>query len=316
MNRIYLLVILAIFFGACKATKNAPIDVSNFSSNQEMEAHMNYLASDELKGRDTGSEGIDLAADYIMNFLKEQDIAPYFESFQDTLDNFEPAAYNIVGVLRGNDPVLRNEVVIIGAHYDHIGVRTAKEGDSIANGANDNASGSSTVMELARYFAKAKKNRRTLVFAWFSAEEKGLKGSDHLARKMKANGVNLYSVLNYEMTGVPMIEKDHMVYVSGYKKSNIAEVSNSHAGEKVVGFLPTAEEFNLFQRSDNYPFYKAFEVPAHTFSTFDFTNFQHYHQVGDEAQIMDFEHMARVVNKMIPAVEGIVNADTKEIVLN
>ncbi|QBA64905.1 M28 family metallopeptidase [Muriicola soli] len=315
MNRIYFLVIIVIFISACKATNNATIDITNFSSAQQMEAHMNYLASDELKGRDTGSEGIEMAAGYLVDFLRDQEIAPYFEVYQDTLDNFEPVAYNIVGVLRGNDPVLRNEVVIIGAHYDHIGIRTAKEGDSIANGANDNASGSSTVMELARYFAKAKKNRRTLVFAWFSAEEKGLKGSDHMARKMKADGANLYAVLNYEMTGVPMVDKDHLVYVSGYNKSNIAEVSNSYAGEKVVGFLPTAEEFNLFQRSDNYPFYKVFKVPAHTFATFDFTNFDHYHQVGDEAQIMDFEHMASVVNKMIPAIEGIVNADTKEIIL-
>ncbi|MBT8285912.1 MAG: M20/M25/M40 family metallo-hydrolase [Flavobacteriaceae bacterium] len=315
MQRIYFLLFLGLILGACKATKKTVIDVANFSSSQQMEAHMNYLASNDLKGRDTGSDGIELAAGFIMDFLKAQEIEPYFESYQDTLDNFTPVAYNIVGVIPGNDPALEKEFVLIGAHYDHIGIGRVKEGDSIANGANDNASGTSTVLELARYFAKAKTNKRSLVFAWFSAEEKGLRGSDHLAKKMKAEGIDLYTVLNYEMTGVPMIGKDHLVYVSGYNKSNIAEISNSYAGEKVVGFLPTAEEFNLFMRSDNYPFYKAFQIPAHTFATFDFTNFDHYHQVGDEADLMDFAHMARVVNKMIPAIEGIVNAENKEIIL-
>ncbi|MEZ2415226.1 M28 family peptidase [Muriicola sp. E247] len=315
MHRIYFLLFLGLLLGACKTTKKTAIDVANFSSSLQMEAHMKYLASDELKGRDTGSDGIELAAGFIMDFLKAQDIEPYFESYQDTLDNYTPVAYNIVGVIPGNDPELRKEFVLIGAHYDHIGMGKVKLGDSIANGANDNASGTSTVLELARYFAKAKTNKRSLLFAWFTAEEKGLKGSDHLAKKMKAEGVDLYTVLNYEMTGVPMVGKDHLVYVSGYNRSNIAEISNSYAGEKVVGFLPTAEEFNLFMRSDNYPFYKAFQIPAHTFATFDFTNFDHYHQVGDEADLMDFAHMARVVNKMIPAIEGIVNAPNKEIIL-
>jgi len=280
-----------------------------------MEAHMKFLASDELRGRETGSEGIDRAASFIAEFFEGQGIDPYYVAYQDTLENFEPLAYNIVGVLEGNDADLKKEVVLLGAHYDHIGIGRSKEGDSIANGANDNASGTSTVLELARYFGKARTNKRTLIFALFSAEEKGLKGSDHLAKKMKAEGVDLYAVLNYEMTGVPMTDKDYLVYVSGYNKSNIAEVGNSFSDEKIVGFLPTAEGFNLFMRSDNYPFYREFSVPAHTFSTFDFTNFDHYHQVGDEADVMDFEHMARVVNKMIPVVEGIANSNTKEIVL-
>jgi hypothetical protein len=307
---------LGVLLWSCGATKNPPIDISNFSNAGLMKAHMEYLASDKLKGRETGSEGIDLAAAYLMENLRQQGIKPYYGAFQDTLDNFESPAYNIVGVLEGKDPILRKEVVLVGAHYDHIGMIKAREGDSIANGANDNATGTSTVLELARYFAKAGSNKRTIVFAFFSAEEKGLKGSDHLARRMKSEGVDLYSVLNFEMTGIPMADKDYLVYATGFKMSNIGAISNSYADGNIVGFLPTAEGYNLFKRSDNYPFYEVFKVPAHTFSTFDFTNFDHYHQVGDEAGIMDFGHMAGIVNKMIPVVEGIVNARTKEIVLN
>ena len=293
---------------ACKST--------NFSNATIIGDHMNFLASDALKGRDTGSEGIDLAASFIIDKLEENGIASYYKTYQDTLSNYESTAYNIVGVLEGNDPLLKEEVILLGAHYDHIGILSAQNGDSIANGANDNATGTATVLELARYFAKARTNKRTMLFALFSAEEKGLRGSAHLADKMKEDGVNLYAVLNFEMTGVPMTDKEYLVYVTGFNKSNIGAISNAYSKENIVGFLPTAEGYNLFQRSDNYPFYEVFKIPSHTFSTFDFTNFDHYHKVGDEANIMDFSHMATLINKLIPVVKGITNASTKEIVLN
>ncbi len=299
---------------ACKSSKG--IDVANFSNATIIGDQMNFLASDDLQGRDTGSEGIDLAAAFIIDKLEENGIASYYKAYQDTLPNYESIAYNIVGVLEGNDTSLKEEVILVGAHYDHIGLLSAQNGDSIANGANDNASGTTTVLELARYFAKAKTNKRTMIFALFSAEEKGLRGSAYLAEKMKEDGVNLYAVLNFEMTGAPMRDKEYLVYATGFNMSNIGAVSNAYSEEIIVGFLPTAEGYNLFKRSDNYPFYEAFKIPAHTFSTFDFTNFDHYHKVGDEASIMDFSHMATVVNKMIPVVQGIANASTKEIVLN
>ncbi|SFC15108.1 Peptidase family M28 [Flagellimonas taeanensis] len=274
---------------------------------------MNYLASDELKGRDSGSEGIEMAAKYIENHFKPNGVKPYFETYRDTLSNFEKPSFNIVGIVEGSDPALKNEYIVIGAHYDHIGVVKAENGDDIANGANDNASGTSTVMEFARYFGTRKTNKRSLIFALFSAEEKGLLGSKHLAKKLKEQGLNLYTMLNFEMTGVPLQGKDYFMYITGYDMSNLAEVSNKYAKENLVGFLPTAKEFNLFQRSDNYPFDQEFGVPSHTFCTFDFTNFDHYHKVGDEADIMDFAHMATLVNKTIPVLEGIANAPTREI---
>lgn len=138
-------------------------------------------------------------------------------------------------------------------------------------------------------------------------------GSEHLAKKMKEEKLNLYAMLNFEMTGVPLRGKEYELYITGYQKSNLAEVSNKYAGGNLIGFLPTAKEFNLFQRSDNYPFYKEFGVPSHTYCTFDFTNFDHYHKPGDEVSEMDFEHMAQVVNKMIPVLEGIANSPTQEI---
>ncbi|PKA97348.1 peptidase M28-like protein [Flavobacteriaceae bacterium MAR_2009_75] len=289
---------------------------AQFTSVAQVEAMMNFLASDELQGRDTGSDGIAKAADFIENIFKENGVAPYFEDYRDMLSNFDQPAYNMVGYIEGNDPNLKNEFIIIGAHYDHIGLIEEENGDKIANGANDNATGTTTVLELARYFGEAKTNKRSLIFALFSAEEKGLLGSKHLAQKLKNENLNLYAMLNFEMVGVPLQDKDHLTYLTGYEESNLAEIANSYSSETFAGFLPKAKEFNLFKRSDNYPFHEAFGVPSQTFCTFDFTNFNHYHKVGDEVSEMNFEHMASLINKSIPVIEGITNAATKEIKYN
>lgn len=287
----------------------------SFTNSGRIGEIMNYLASDDLKGRDSGSDGIEMAATYIENHFKSYGVKPYFESYRDTLTNFKDPSYNIVGIVEGNDPVLKNEYIVIGAHYDHIGTIAPENGDYIANGANDNASGTTSVMEMARYFGTQKTNKRSLIFALFSAEEKGLLGSEHLAKKLKTQDLKLYTMLNFEMTGVPLQGKDYFVYITGYEHSNLAEVSNTYAKEELVGFLPTAKEYNLYQRSDNYPFHKEFGVPSHTFCTFDFTNFGHYHKVGDEVDLMDFGHMATLVNKVLPVIEGIANSPEQEIKL-
>lgn len=296
-----------------KVAADKKIGSDEFSDSTRVLGIMNYLASDDLKGRDSGSEGIEKAAEFIEGIFLQNKLKPYFKTYRDTLSNFHKPAYNIVGVVKGTDKKLRNEYIIIGAHYDHIGILTPENGDPIANGANDNASGTTTVLELARYFGNSRSNKRSLIFALFSAEEKGLLGSNHLAKKLKEEGLNLYMMINFEMTGVPMVNKDYMMYVTGYDKSNIAAVSNKYANENLVGFLPSAKEFGLFQRSDNYPFHNEFNIPSQTYCTFDFTNYNFYHKVGDEVNLMDFEHMARLINSMIPVLEGFSNSPEQEV---
>ncbi len=293
-----------------------PKTIKGFTNSSNVREIMDFLASDDLEGRESGTEGIEKAAQFIEGFFKNNRIKPYFVSYRDTLLNFEKPSYNIVGIVEGSDSKLKNEFIVIGAHYDHIGIKSPVNGDAIANGANDNAAGSTTALELARYFGTTKSNKRSLVFALFSAEEKGLLGSKHLARKLKEHGFDLYAMLNFEMVGVPLVGKDYVVYASGYERSNLAQVCNKYAKGKLVGFLPTAKEFSLFTRSDNYPFHKEFGVPSHTFSTFDFTNFNHYHKVSDEVSLMDFDHMTSLINKFIPVVEGIANSSEQEIKYN
>ena len=291
-------------------------EVIDFANEDDVSKTLKFLTSDELEGRDSGSKGIEKASIYLENLFKENGIKPYFKTYRDTLSNFDKTSYNIVGYIEGTDPVLKNEFVIIGAHYDHIGKISAVNGDNIANGANDNAAGTTSVSEVAKYFAQAKSNKRSLLFVFFSAEEKGLLGSKHLAAKLKQQNMNLYFMFNYEMVGVPMQNRDMLMYITGFGKSNMAAKMNEYSGEKLVGYLPVETKYMLFRASDNFPFYDEFNVPAQTVSTFDFENFDFYHQPDDEFELMNTTHITTVVNKTIPVLEKMMNAPTKEIKLN
>ena len=321
------LIMLALALAACKSATNAlrPEAVLKGDAKESktipqitsasVEVAMNFLASDELKGRNTGEEGIEKAAVYIERFFKAHNIAPYFSTYKDTLSNFTGTAYNMVGVIAGNDATLKNEFIIIGAHYDHVGTGKAVNGDTIYNGANDNASGTTAVLELAKHFGHTRTNKRSLLFVLFSAEERGLLGSAHLAKKLKAQNFNLYTVVNFEMIGVPM-NSPHTAYITGYEMSNMASKINEYGGKNTIGFLPTAKQYNLFKRSDNYPFYLEFNLPCQTISTFDFTNFDYYHHADDEASQIDFTHMAAIINEMIRPLERMANTPTREIKMN
>ena len=285
-------------------------------SAENVSTTLSFLASDDLEGREPGSKGIEKASRFLENILNENGIKPYFKTYRDTLSNYDKTTYNIVGYLEGSDSKLKKEFVIIGAHYDHIGKIAAVNGDDIANGANDNASGTTAVTEVVKYFAKFKNNKRSILFVFFSAEEKGLLGSKHLATKLKEQNMDLYFMFNFEMIGVPMEDKGMDMYLTGFGRSNMAAKMNEYAGEKLVGFLPVEMRYMLFRASDNYPFFTEFNVPSHTVSTFDFENVEFYHQPDDEFELMNTKHMANVISKTIPVLEKMINTPAKEIKLN
>ena len=314
-----LLLVIFVAFGCRAAHKPESI------SAEEMKTIVTYLASDNLKGRVTGSKGIETAATYIEDYLKTSGIKPYYKTYRDTFKIDSIEAFNVVGVLTGSDPKLKNEVVILSAHYDHIGegksIKKFKgqltDMDSIANGANDNASGTAVVLALAKHFANTKDNKRTLMFMLFSGEEFGVKGSTHLSERLKNEGLNLYTMINFEMMGVPfMDDRGYDVFLTGYDLSNMAEKMDAYSDSNVIGKSEIAVQSNLFKRSDNYPFYTTFKVPCQTISSCDMTNYDYYHHVDDEADKLDYEHMANVANKLVPAIEGISNSKTKEITMN
>ena len=314
MNKVFYALIFIVILG-CKSTIEKSVKTIEITKDH-VKSNLEYLALDELEGRRTGSKGIEKAAIYIENLFKENNIKPYFETYRDSFNVKDVIGYNVIGFIEGNDPDLKNEFVILGAHYDHIGTSKTVDGDSIANGANDDASGTVAVLEWAKYFSKTKSNKRSILFTLYSAEEMGLKGSGHLAERLKEDNLDLYTMINFEMIGVPRAENEIMAYMSGYNLSNMAKKLNAYTNTEIVGFLPQAKSYNLFKRSDNFPFYNQFGIPAHAISTFDFTNFDYYHHVDDEADKMDFNHMTSFMNKMIPALEGMINAPEKEIKMN
>lgn len=277
-------------------------------------ATLKYLSSDELEGRLAGSPGLEKAAAYLEDILKKNGVKPYFKTYKDTLTNFDKPTYNVVGYIEGTDPVLKKEFVVFGAHYDHIGLaEDPTGGDNVYNGANDDASGTTTVAELVQYFAK-NKSKRSILFCFFSAEEAGLLGSRSLVTKLKAKNFNMYAMLNFEMVGVPM-KRDILAYVTGWHMSNMGDKINEYSGKKLVGYLDVEMKYQLFRRSDNYSFYKEFNKPAQTICTFDFENFDYYHKVEDDFEHMNIAAMTHFIQEVIPVADKMVNAPAGDIVM-
>ena len=281
----------------------------------EVAKTLQFLASDDLEGRETGQIGMVKAADFLEQFLKDNNVKPYFKTYRDTLTTFKGTAFNVVGYVEGNDPLLKKEFIIISAHYDHIGIdKKGINGDVINNGANDDASGTTAVAEMAKYFSIHKDNKRSILFVFFAGEEKGLLGSKHLAKKLKAENFQLYTQFNIEMIGVPM-KRDYLAYITGFDMSNMATKLNEYAGKNAIGFLPKEAEYELFFRSDNFSFYDAFKVPCHSISTFDFENFNYYHHVSDDFKAMDIQHMTSFIQEFIPAMVKMANTPSREIIM-
>lgn len=159
-----------------------------------MMASVKYLASEELKGRGIGTPEIDLAADYISKKFKEAGLFPigkdYFQKFtHNFMDRGEVNLINVIGIIPGTDPILREEPVVVSAHYDHLGlgwpdVHKGDEG-KIHYGADDNASGVATIIELAQSMAKTVRTKRTIIFLACTAEEAGLIGSRYFVEHSK-----------------------------------------------------------------------------------------------------------------------------------
>ncbi len=307
--RYIVLFFLVVGIASCSSKRDF-LSAPSLKSEKQISKDLNYLTSDELLGREASQIGSALAAEYLAKQLEKYGMKPLFESFNDTLSNYENS-WNVVAVQPGSDSTLRDEIIVLGAHYDHIGVIKAVDNDSIANGANDNASGSVILLDQVRRLSGID-NKRTIVYAFFNAEEKGLLGSKHLAQKMKQQGLNVVLMLNFEMLGVPM-QRSYVTYGTGLELSNVGQMINEIAQEELVGELELAKQYNLFKRSDNYPFFEEFNIPSHTFCSFDFENYDYYHHVKDHAQYMDIEFMASFSQKMAKVISELVNVPQGEI---
>jgi hypothetical protein len=212
---------------------------------------------------------------------------------------------NVVGVIPGKSK--KAEMVIFSGHYDHLGV-TSKPvaGDSIYNGANDDAAGTTAVMLLANYFAKQKNNERTLVFVAFTAEETGGFGSQYFStHNMDAD--KIVAMFNIEMIGTESKWGKNSAFITGYEKSDFGKILQKNLDGSSFRFEPDPyPKENLFYRSDNATL-AALGVPAHTISTSKMDSEKNYHKLSDEVSTLDIDNMTEIIKSIAISCKTIVS---------
>jgi len=209
---------------------------------------------------------------------------------------------NLVGMVEGNR---KNEFVIFSAHHDHLGIRTPINADSIANGANDNASGVTAVIQLAHHFASQPKPERNLLFVTFTAEELGGYGSQYFSSQLNPN--EIVAMFNIEMVGKPALSGPNTAWITGYNRSTFGEIlSKSTEGTIYEFYADPYPKQNLFYRSDNATLARL-GVPAHSISTTPIDIDTDYHQVTDEFETINISHLNNTIKAIAKAAEGIIS---------
>jgi len=216
------------------------------------------------------------------------------------LQNFP--LFNVAGLIPGKSKP--NEYVIFSGHYDHIGILPAVGQDSIANGADDDASGVTAMLTLADYYKKKNNNERTLIFVAFTAEELGMYGSKYFSNHINADQV--VAMINMEMIGKDSKFGPNTVYITGYDQSDLGKLMQENLKNTTFKFYsdPYIKQ-NLFYRSDN-AVLAAKGVPAHSFSTSQMDKDEYYHTVKDEIATLNVQNIISSIEAIAIGASGIV----------
>lgn len=275
-------------------------DVAN-----HVRGEMSFLASDALGGRGSATRDELIAATYV---------AAQFQSFG--LQTVEvqrvplpsgASTYNAIGVLRGADRELAQQAILLTSHLDHLGTRRTSAGEVIYHGADDDASGTSAVLELARALGSLpQRPRRSIVFVCFGSEETGGQGDQYFLLHPPVALSSIIATLEFEMIGQPdrAIRADQL-WLTGWERTDLGPVLARHGAPLVADPHPAK---HFFQRSDNFAFAKR-GIVAQTISSYGLGS--HYHQPADDLTHIDFQHLARAIEWMIPPIEWLANTDWK-----
>ena len=282
------------------------------------EAHVGFLASDELLGREAGYPSGRIAGKYIESYLKTLGLQPLFgDSYFQPFDAYRkerqkkgryevnPDSIEIIkkephhqklslrNVLAKIDGKTTDEYVIVGAHYDHLGMDPLLEGDQIYNGADDNASGVSAVLQIARAFLETgEQPERTVIFAFWDGEEKGLLGSEYFMETCPFTG-QIKGYLNFDMIGRNNDENnpEHVVYF--YTEAHPA-FGDWLKNDIVTYNLKLKPNYRPWDRpvggSDNSSFAKR-DIPIIWYHT---DGHPDYHQPSDEVQRINWEKLVDI----------------------
>ena len=292
-------ILLFLFLGFfVQAQENVTID------HQEVIRIETELASDKMEGRATFSPGIELASTFIEEEFKKIDLS-YFDNLTNYRQEFDvkgKAANNVIGILPGKSKP--DEYVIFSAHYDHLGM--ANEGDDrIYNGANDDASGVTAVVMLAKYFKDLGQNERTIIFVAFTGEEIGGFGSKFFSAKMDPNKV--VAMFNIEMIGTESKWGRKSAFITGFEKTDFGTILQNNLKGTNFKFYPDPyPQQQLFYRSDNARL-AAQGVPAHTISTSKMDAEPYYHKVNDEVGVLDLDNMTQIIKSIAISSKSIIS---------
>lgn len=210
--------------------------------------------------------------------------------------------YNIIGMIPGRS--LPDEAIIFSAHYDHVDRGIFGEAEGIYNGANDDASGTTAVLALAKYFTMRNDNERTLVFCLFAGEELGLYGSSSFINLVKPDDIK--AVINIEMIGMTNATGKNAFMVTGSYLSDLTKILRRNLkGEKIKVMDQNSDPKLLFQRSDNFPF-AAEGIPAHSIMCSD-DNEPCYHKPCDDLKRIDIGNMTKVIQAIAKSCTSLIN---------
>lgn len=276
-----------------------------------------FLAGDDMKGRKNGSPEMKKAAEYIASCFHDAGLKPwsaetgYFQEYTiKGRNNVDIQERNVIGLIEGSDPVLKNEWIILSAHFDHIGIGKPVNGDSIYNGADDNATGTITVTALAKTLGTPTiKPKRSVLFIAYSGEEMGLRGSRWFAEHPVIPLDHIKLNLNFEMEGeCAMLGKNRYI-LTGYQFTDLTALLDEY--NKTAGW-ELAKKYNspswIFMGSDNAALAvkregdkQILNIPAFTVVTTD--NISIIHKVTDEPQFLDYDNMAGLVSYLTGLVQ-------------
>lgn len=268
-------------------------------SSEKVKTVISILASDEMKGREIGTAENDNAANYVAKLFKENKLEYCTgSSYLVPFDYKGKTAYNVCGIKKGKS----EKTLGFSGHFDHIGSND-KPGDNIYNGADDDASGITTLAGIAEYF-KNKNPEFSMVFMAFNGEEKGMLGSTAIAANKNLDKIynNLSALFNFEMVATESEFGKNAVFITGDEFSDLDDLFNQNAENGLKIYPDPYAKEQLFYRSDNVSFVKK-KIIAHSISTADMSKIKHYHQVNDDINIVDFENLTLIINNFGKTLE-------------
>jgi len=211
----------------------------------------------------------------------------------------------VIGLLEGKEKP--NEYIVISAHYDHIGINNDLEGDNIFNGANDNASGTTAVLSLAKYYKELDSNSRSILFVLFTAEEMGLIGSRYFGEKI--NPDSIIAGINIEMIGKESPFGEKTAWLTGFDRSNFGKIVQKNLeGSEYKLYPDPFIGYRLFYRSDNAALARL-GIPAHTFSTSPMDKDLDYHKVTDEVSTLDMYTITETIKAIAVGTSSLISGE-------